>query len=138
MLNFLQKIGKALMLPIAVLPAAALLLRLGQPDLLDIPFMAASGKAIFDNLAILFALGIAIGLSKDGSGAAALAGLVGYFVLTNGTQAINKDIDMAVLGGIISGIVAAFLYNRYSEIRLPEWLGFFSGKRFVRSSHLWR
>ncbi|MED3688255.1 N-acetylglucosamine-specific PTS transporter subunit IIBC [Peribacillus butanolivorans] len=131
MLNFLQKIGKALMLPIAVLPAAALLLRLGQPDLLDIAFIAAAGKAIFDNLAILFALGIAIGLSKDGSGAAALAGLVGYFVLTNGTQAINKDIDMAVLGGIISGIVAAFLYNRYSEIRLPEWLGFFSGKRFV-------
>ena len=110
MLNFLQKIGKALMLPIAVLPAAALLLRLGQPDLLDIPFMAASGQAIFDNLAILFALGIAIGLSKDGSGAAALAGLVGYFVLTNGTQAINKDINMAVLGGIISGIVAALLY----------------------------
>ncbi|MBT2647663.1 PTS transporter subunit EIIC [Bacillus sp. ISL-34] len=131
MLNFLQKIGKALMLPIAVLPAAALLLRLGQPDLLDIPFMAASGQAIFDNLAILFALGIAIGLSKDGSGAAALAGLVGYFVLTNGTQAINKDINMAVLGGIISGIVAALLYNRYSDIRLPEWLGFFSGKRFV-------
>ncbi|WP_285769425.1 N-acetylglucosamine-specific PTS transporter subunit IIBC [Peribacillus sp. SI8-4] len=131
MLNFLQKIGKALMLPIAVLPAAAILLRLGQPDLLDIAFMAAAGKAIFDNLALLFALGIAIGLSKDGSGAAALAGLVGYFVLTNGTQAINKDIDMAVLGGIISGIVAALLYNRFSDIRLPEWLGFFSGKRFV-------
>ncbi|MGE7879671.1 N-acetylglucosamine-specific PTS transporter subunit IIBC [Peribacillus muralis] len=131
MLGFLQKIGKALMLPIAVLPAAAILLRLGQPDLLDIAFMAAAGKAIFDNLALLFALGIAIGLSKDGSGAAALAGLVGYFVLTNGTQAINKDIDMAVLGGIISGIVAALLYNRFSDIRLPEWLGFFSGKRFV-------
>ncbi|MCK1995113.1 PTS transporter subunit EIIC [Peribacillus muralis] len=131
MLNYLQKIGKALMLPIAVLPAAAILLRLGQPDLLDIAFMAAAGKAIFDNLALLFALGIAIGLSKDGSGAAALAGLVGYFVLTNGTQAINKEIDMAVLGGIISGIVAAFLYNRYSDIKLPEWLGFFSGKRFV-------
>ena len=131
MLNFLQKIGKALMLPIAVLPAAALLLRLGQPDLLDIAFIAAAGKAIFDNLAILFALGIAIGLSKDGSGAAALSGLVGYFVLTNGTQAIDKEINMAVLGGIISGIVAALLYNRYSDIRLPEWLGFFSGKRFV-------
>jgi PTS system N-acetylglucosamine-specific IIC component len=113
MLNFLQKIGKALMLPIAVLPAAALLLRLGQPDLLDIAFIAAAGKAIFDNLAILFALGIAIGLSKDGSGAAALSGLVGYFVLTNGTQAIDKEINMAVLGGIISGIVAALLYNRY-------------------------
>ena len=131
MLNFLQRIGKSLMLPIAVLPAAALLLRLGQPDLLDIPFIAAAGQGIFDNLPILFALGIAIGLSKDGSGAAALSGLVGYFVLTHGTEAINKDINMAVLGGIISGIVAAFLYNRYSEVKLPDWLGFFSGKRFV-------
>ncbi|MER2140481.1 MAG: PTS transporter subunit EIIC, partial [Priestia megaterium] len=94
MLNFLQRIGKSLMLPIAVLPAAALLLRLGQKDLLDIPFMAQAGDAIFANLALLFALGIAVGLSKDGSGAAALAGVVGYFVLTKGTVAIDKDINM--------------------------------------------
>lgn len=91
------------MLPIAVLPAAALLLRLGQKDLLDIPFMAQAGDAIFANLALLFALGIAVGLSKDGSGAAALAGVVGYFVLTKGTVAIDKDINMGVLGGIVSG-----------------------------------
>jgi PTS system N-acetylglucosamine-specific IIC component len=131
MLNFLQRIGKALMLPIAVLPAAALLLRLGQDDLLDIPFMSQAGDAIFANLALLFALGIAVGLSKDGSGAAALAGVVGYFVLTNGTAAIDKEIDMDVLGGIISGITAGLLYNRFSNIKLPEWLGFFAGKRFV-------
>ena len=131
MLNFLQRIGKALMLPIAVLPAAALLLRLGQEDLLNIPFMAAAGDALFANLALLFALGIAIGLSKDGNGAAALAGAVGYFVLTNGTAAINEDINMAVLGGIISGVVAGLLYNRFHDIKLPEWLGFFAGKRFV-------
>lgn len=131
MLNFLQRIGKSLMLPIAVLPAASLLLRLGQEDLLDIPFMAQAGDAIFANLALLFALGIAVGLSKDGSGAAALAGVVGYFVLTKGTAAIDKDIDMAVLGGIISGITAGLLYNRFSDIKLPEWLGFFAGKRFV-------
>ncbi|TYR79748.1 PTS N-acetyl glucosamine transporter subunit IIABC [Priestia megaterium] len=131
MLNFLQRIGKSLMLPIAVLPAAALLLRLGQPDLLDIPFMAQAGDAIFANLALLFALGIAVGLSKDGSGAAALAGVVGYFVLTKGTAAINEEINMGVLGGIVAGVVAGLLYNRFSEIKLPEWLGFFAGKRFV-------
>lgn len=65
MFQFLQRVGKSLMLPIAVLPAAALLLRLGQPDLLDIPFMAQAGDAIFANLALLFALGIAVVLSKD-------------------------------------------------------------------------
>ncbi|MFB9757393.1 N-acetylglucosamine-specific PTS transporter subunit IIBC [Ectobacillus funiculus] len=131
MLNFLQKIGKALMLPIAVLPAAALLLRLGQKDLLNIPFMASAGDAVFANLALLFALGIAVGLAKDGNGAAALAGAVGYFVLTKGTAAINENINMAVLGGIISGAVAGVLYNRFHDMKLPEWLGFFAGKRFV-------
>jgi N-acetylglucosamine PTS system EIICBA or EIICB component len=131
MLGFLQRIGKALMLPIAVLPAAALLLRLGQKDLLNIPFMAAAGDAIFANLALLFAIGIAVGLAKDGNGAAGLAGAIGYFVLTKGTVAIDKDINMAILGGIISGVVAGLLYNRFHDIKLPEWLGFFAGKRFV-------
>ncbi len=131
MFQFLQRIGKSLMLPIAVLPAAALLLRLGQPDLLDIPFMAQAGDAIFANLALLFALGIAVGLSKDGSGAAALAGVIGYFVLTKGAVALDETIDMGVLGGIVAGTVAGLLYNRFSDIKLPEWLGFFAGKRFV-------
>ncbi|MEH7349316.1 N-acetylglucosamine-specific PTS transporter subunit IIBC [Gottfriedia acidiceleris] len=131
MLSFLQRIGKALMLPIAVLPAAGLLLRFGQPDLLDIPFMAAAGNAIFSNLPLIFAIGVAIGISKDGNGAAGLAGAIGYFVLTAGTTTINKDINMAALGGIITGVVAGLLYNRFSGIKLPEWLGFFSGRRFV-------
>lgn len=131
MLGFLQKIGKALMLPIAVMPAAALLLRLGQPDLLDIPFVAAAGNAIFANLAILFAIGVAIGISHDGNGAAGLAGAIGYFVLTEGTKAINEDVNMAVLGGILAGVVAGLLYNRFHNIKLPEWLGFFAGRRFV-------
>jgi N-acetylglucosamine PTS system EIICBA or EIICB component len=131
MLGFLQRLGKALMLPIAVLPAAALLLRLGQPDLLNIPFIAAGGDAVFANLALLFAIGIAVGLAKDNNGAAALAGAIGYFVLTKGTTAINEDINMSVLGGFISGIVAGLLYNRYHDIKLPDWLGFFGGKRFV-------
>ena len=105
MLGYLQRIGRALMLPIAVLPAAALLLRLGQEDLLNIPVMAQAGDALFANLALLFAIGIAIGLSKDGSGAAALSGAVGYLVLTNVTQAIDEDINMGVLAGFITGLV---------------------------------
>ncbi|GGK25294.1 hypothetical protein GCM10010965_17550 [Caldalkalibacillus thermarum] len=102
MLAFLQRIGRALMLPVAVLPAAALLLRLGQEDLLNIPFMAAAGDAIFANLALIFAIGVAIGLAKDGHGSAALAGAVGYFVLTYGLAAINDELNMSVLGGILS------------------------------------
>jgi PTS system N-acetylglucosamine-specific IIC component len=131
MLGFLQKIGKSLMLPIAIMPAAALLLRLGQDDLLGIPFISAAGNAVFGHLALLFAIGIAIGFSKDSNGAAALAGAVGYFVLTEGAAAINETINMGVFGGIISGIIAGLLYNKYHDIKLPDWLGFFGGKRFV-------
>ncbi|MED3824047.1 N-acetylglucosamine-specific PTS transporter subunit IIBC [Priestia flexa] len=131
MLGFLQKIGKSLMLPIAIMPAAALLLRLGQDDFLGIPFISAAGHAVFGHLALLFAIGVAIGFSRDGSGAAALAGAVGYFVLTEGAAAINEEINMGVLGGIIAGVIAGLLYNRYHTIKLPDWLGFFGGKRFV-------
>lgn len=131
MLAFLQRIGRALMLPVAALPAAGLLLRLGQDDLLNIPFIAATGDAIFANLALIFAIGVAIGFSKDGHGSAALAGAIGYFVLTKGAQAIDPDINMSVLGGIISGIIAGTLYNRFHDVKLPTWLGFFGGRRFV-------
>ncbi|MDX8290925.1 N-acetylglucosamine-specific PTS transporter subunit IIBC [Metabacillus indicus] len=131
MLGFLQKIGKSLQLPIAVLPAAGLMLRLGQDDLLGIPLLAQTGDFIFANLALIFAIGVAIGLSKDGHGSAALAGTIGYLVLTKGIEVINPDIKLSVLGGIIAGIIAGLLYNRFSEIKLPEWLAFFGGRRFV-------
>ncbi|KHE66775.1 PTS transporter subunit EIIC, partial [Halobacillus sp. BBL2006] len=131
MFNFIQRIGKAFMLPVAALPAAALLLRLGQDDLLGIPFIAAAGNAIFANLALIFAIGVAIGLAKDGNGAAGLAGAIGYFVLTEGAKAMNEDINMSVLGGILAGVIAGLLYNRFYNIKLPEWLGFFGGRRFV-------
>ncbi|WP_059172084.1 N-acetylglucosamine-specific PTS transporter subunit IIBC [Bacillus sp. FJAT-27445] len=131
MLGFLVRIGRALMLPIAVLPAAALLLRLGQPDLLDIEFISSAGNAIFANLALLFAIGVAVGIAKDGNGAAGLAGAIGYFILTEGTKAINEEINMAVLGGILAGVIAGLLYNKYHDIKLPDWLGFFGGRRFV-------
>lgn len=130
-LGYLQKLGSALMLPIAVLPVAALLLRLGQPDLLDIPFMAQAGNAIFSNLALLFAMGIAVGLTVDGAGAAAIAGAVGFFILKATTATINPDIDMSFFGGIISGIVAGHSYNRFHAVTLPTYLGFFGGKRLV-------
>ncbi|MDF2909857.1 MAG: N-acetyl glucosamine transporter subunit [Sporolactobacillus laevolacticus] len=131
MLGFLQRIGKSLMLPIAALPAAALLLRLGQPDLLNIPFIAAAGNAVFSNLALIFAIGIAVGFAKDNNGAAALAGAMGFFVLSACATALNKTINLGVLGGIIAGIVAGMLYNRYHNIKLPDWLAFFGGRRFV-------
>ncbi|WP_299729636.1 N-acetylglucosamine-specific PTS transporter subunit IIBC [uncultured Endozoicomonas sp.] len=130
-LGYLQKLGKALMLPIAVLPVAALLLRLGQPDLLGIPFMAEAGNAVFSNLALLFAMGIAVGLSIDGAGAAAIAGAVGFFILKATTATINPDIDMSFFGGIISGIVAGHSYNRFHAASLPDYLAFFGGKRLV-------
>ncbi len=115
-LGFLQRIGKALMLPIATLPAAALLLRLGQPDLLNIPFIASAGNAIFANLPIIFAIGIAIGFAKDNNGAAGLAGAIGYFVLSAGVQALNKEVNLDALGGIVTGVIAGLLYNRFHTI----------------------
>lgn len=119
------------MLPIATLPIAALLLRLGQPDLLGIPFIAEAGNAVFSNLPLLFAMGIAAGLSKDDAGAAVLAGAVGYFVLTAATKTINADVDMSFFGGIIAGIIAGHSYNKFHATALPPYLAFFGGKRLV-------
>src|SRR5688500_2513349 len=152
----LQPIGRALMLPIAVLPVAALLLRLGQPDLLDVPAIAAAGDAIFSNLGILFAIGVAVGLARENHGAAGLASVVGYLVATKGAEVLipvpaevtaqfsgqavalaeaafrAKELGkLSVPAGIISGLIAGVLYNRYSDIRLPAYLAFFGGRRFV-------
>ena len=130
-LGYMQRLGKALMLPIATLPVAAILLRVGQPDLLDIAFMAEAGNAIFSNLPLLFAMGIAAGLSKDDAGAAVLAGAVGYFVLTAASKTINASVDMSFFGGIIAGIIAGHSYNRFHKAELPAYLAFFGGKRLV-------
>lgn len=152
----LQHLGRSLMLPIAVLPIAGLLLRVGQPDLLDIAFIAAAGDAIFANLGILFAMGVAVGFARENHGAAGLAGVVGYLVATNGAAALiavppevlaqyaenartlaaeaYKDQALAKLSvpvGILSGVVAGLLYNRYANIKLPEYLAFFGGRRFI-------
>ncbi|EJO5349336.1 PTS transporter subunit EIIC [Clostridium botulinum] len=138
-LGKLQRLGKSLMTPIAVLPAAALLLRLGQPDIWSwtsslpngIPWMSAAGDAIFGNLSLIFAIGISVGLAKENNGVAAISAVVGHLVLTKVSLQFNDTIEMGVLSGIIIGILSASLYNKYKDIKLPDYLGFFGGKRFV-------
>ena len=129
--NFFIKLGKSLMLPIAVLPIAGILLRIGQPDLLNIAFIAQAGGAVFDNLAIIFAIGVAIGFSDDNHGAAALAGFVGHVIFLTALKALVKDVNMGVLSGILIGVVAGALYNRFKTIAMPSYLAFFGGRRFV-------
>jgi len=141
MFAFLQKIGKSLMFPIATLPAAALLLRLGSADMLGaVPneaiqyiasIMAASGNAILGNLPIIFAIGIAMGFAHDSSGGAALAGAIAHLVLVAVLGTVNEELNMGVFGGIIAGITAGLLYNKYYNVKFPEWLSFFGGRRFV-------
>jgi PTS system N-acetylglucosamine-specific IIC component len=127
----IQRLGRALMLPIAVLPVAGLLLRLGQPDVFNIKMVADAGGAIFDNLPLLFAIGVAVGFAKDNNGVAALAGAIGYLIEIAVMKDINDKLNMGVLSGIVAGIVAGLLYNRYKDIKLPDYLAFFGGKRFV-------
>ncbi len=134
MFNLLQRIGKALMTPIAVLPVAALLLRLGFGDIFDgqiALIMKSAGEAVFSNLDMLFGIGIAYGLAKNNDGAAALSGAIGVFIAKAVYLSIDKDVNMGVFVGIIIGVIAGTLYNRYHTIKVPEFLGFFGGKRFV-------
>lgn len=127
----LQQLGRTLMLPIALLPVAGILLRIGQPDLLNLKYVASAGQIIFTNLPLLFALGVACGLAKDNNGTAVLASCVGYFIMTSVIENMDKSLNTGVLGGIFIGIIAAKLYNSYYDIKLPEYLAFFGGKRFV-------
>ena len=155
-LEMLQPLGRALMLPIAVLPVAGLLLRFGQPDLMNISFIAAAGEAIFANLGLLFAIGVAVGLARENNGAAGLAGVVCFLIATEGAKALlhvpaevlaglpKEAVDLAgpaykakalsklsVPIGILSGVIGGLFYNRFSGFKLPEYLAFFSGRRFV-------
>jgi PTS system D-glucosamine-specific IIC component len=162
----LQKVGRSLMLPVALLPAAGILLAFGDamqnPDMiarlafLDHPFfslvaemMQSAGQIVFSNLALLFAVGVAIGLAK-GDGVAGLAALIGYLII-NVTMSVIRGVDAGmveghpeyasvlgiptlqtgVFGGIIAGLLGAYMYNKYYKIELPSYLGFFAGKRFV-------
>ncbi|OKL45104.1 PTS glucose transporter subunit IIBC [Pseudovibrio exalbescens] len=144
----LQKVGKSLMLPVSVLPAAGILLGVGAADLPFIPdlvnhLMEQAGGSIFGNLPIIFAVAVALGFANN-DGVSGLAAVVGYGVLlaTMGViaEAIGvetksilgiQSIDTGVFGGILIGGVAAYMFNRFYRIKLPDYLGFFAGKRFV-------
>ncbi|WP_433547460.1 PTS transporter subunit EIIC [Streptomyces sp. CA-294286] len=157
----MQRIGRSLMLPVAVLPAGALLIRLGQDDMLGresfgafvnkiASFMAAGGDAIIGNMAILFAVGIAIGFAKKSDGSTALAAVTGYLVfqkvlatftdsnlpkvaaVVDGKIVMNEaPVNAGVLGGVVMGIVVALLYQKFYRTKLPDWAGFFGGRRLV-------
>lgn len=143
-----QKIGRALMLPVAVLPVAGILLGVGSagfsfiPDLMS-SVMAQAGGMVFGNLPIIFAIGTAIGLTEN-DGVSSVAAVVGYVVMvgTTGIMAMHLGVEPSVVmgvdaietgvfGGIMAGLLASFMFNRYYRIQLPEYLGFFAGKRFV-------
>ncbi|MFK4040265.1 PTS transporter subunit EIIC [Nonomuraea wenchangensis] len=178
-MSVLQRMGRSLMLPIAALPAAALLLRFGQPDMLgsngaepgglaDVAglswmsavaeVLAAAGGALFENLPLLFAVGVAIGFARKSDGSTALAAVVGYLVFDRVTKVMFFGSDIRdtvsikelqaqggvreiinygmqnptrVLGGVVIGLVAALLWQRFHRIKLPTWLAFFGGRRFV-------
>jgi len=164
--SYFQNIGKSIMLPISVLPIAALLLRLGQEDIYtflaskqdNIPAwfsaIASGGQAIFDNLAIIFSLGVAIGFSKNNKGIASLSAGVGFFIMSGVIVALGKpyfnnpNIDIAIarniyfvdiaavqkkfiIGGIIIGIIAGYISDKFNNIKLSSYLMFFSGKRLI-------
>ena len=155
MFKQLQKVGKAFMLPIAILPAAGLLLGIGGAfssaatiaayPMLDVPWlqavfkvMSAAGNVVFGNLPMLLCIGLCIGLARRDKGVAALAGVVGYLVMTATSSTLlsifNPDgsaIDTGVIGALVIGLVAVNLHNRYQNIQLPQVLGFFGGSRFV-------
>ncbi|MEV0686867.1 PTS transporter subunit EIIC [Nocardia sp. NPDC050378] len=149
----LQRLGRSLMLPIAVLPAAGILLRLGQDDLLGrfsalesaASVISAAGQAVFTWLPLIFAVGIAIGWAKKADGSTALAAVVGYMVIDGVFKAMSPIvlegktdpkgaqalINYGVLGGIVMGLLSAILWQRFYRTKLPDFLGFFNGRRLV-------
>jgi PTS system glucose-specific IIC component len=155
-LGFLQKIGKSLMLPVAILPVAGILLGVGSSNFSWMPaivseVMKDGGQIIFGNLAMVFAVGVALGFTEN-DGSAALSAVVGYLVMVATMSVVAVEvlglsvdpadrqlhnivgvmsIDTGVFGGIMVGGLGAFLFNRFYRIELPSYLAFFAGKRFV-------
>ncbi|MFQ9949961.1 MAG: PTS transporter subunit EIIC [Escherichia coli] len=145
----LQKVGKSLMLPLSVLPIAGILLGVGSANFSWLPavvshVMAEAGGSVFANMPLIFAIGVALGFTNN-DGVSALAAVVAYGIMVK-TMAVVAPLvlhlpaeeiaskhlaDTGVLGGIISGAIAAYMFNRFYRIKLPEYLGFFAGKRFV-------
>lgn len=156
MFKYLQKIGKALMVPVAVLPAAAILMGIGYwidptgwgANSQVAALLITAGNSLIGSMGILFAVGVAFGMSKDQHGSAALTGLVGFLVLTTllspGAVAALQKIDIADVPvafgkinngnqfiGILVGVISSSLYNKFSKVELHKALSFFSGKRLV-------
>lgn len=158
MMKYLQKLGKSLMLPVACLPVAGILMGIGywmQPSIMSgngavtnvtAAFLVKAGGALIDNMGILFAIGVAVGMSDDNDGTAGLAGLVSWLMITTllspGAVSIFKHIDVATVPaafskiqtqfiGILAGLIGASCYNKFKGTKLPDALGFFSGKRCV-------
>ncbi len=145
----LQKVGKSLMLPVSVLPIAGILLGVGSAGFSWLPtvvsdVMAQAGGSVFANMPLIFAIGVALGFTNN-DGVSALAAVVAYGIMVK-TMAVVAPLvlhlsaaeietkhlaDTGVLGGIIAGSIAAYMFNRFYRIKLPEYLGFFAGKRFV-------
>ncbi|GGF20103.1 PTS acetylglucosamine transporter subunit IIB [Halobacillus andaensis] len=130
MKSFLQKLGKSLLIPIVALPIAGLLLRLTAEDMLDIPLYQAAG-VILAQMDALIAIGIAMGLAKTkDKGIPALTGFLSIIVLKEGLGIINSDLDMSVFGGVMAGLLAAYIYNKFKDAKLPSMFAFFSGEKF--------
>lgn len=127
----LQNLGRAMLLPVAALPLAGLIMRLAAEDMLNIPILMAAGNAVFGNLDILFAVGVAIGFAKaKDKGIPAMTGFLAIITLKQGLQIIDKNISMGIFGGIISGLVAAWTYNRFKNQKLPMVFSYFGGEKF--------
>ena len=131
----LQKVGKSLMLPVSVLPIAGILLGVGAAKFSVLPdvvsqLMEQAGGAVFGNMALLFAIGVALGFTKN-DGVAGLAAAVGYYIMMQTIETLAPGANTGVLGGIVAGGIAAAMYNRFFNITLPDYLGFFAGKRAV-------
>ncbi|KAA9089382.1 N-acetylglucosamine-specific PTS transporter subunit IIBC [Microbacterium radiodurans] len=152
-MKFFQRLGRSIMLPVAVLPVAAILMGLGNWIVaaaganIASTFLLAAGAAVLDNMALLFAIGISIGMANKSDGTSALAGLVSWLTVTTllAPETVGRflgiadvaDVDPAfgniknVFVGIICGLIGAWAYNRFKDTRLPDALSFFSGKRSV-------
>lgn len=132
--GYFQRFGAAAMTPIAVLPAAALLLALGfvfksvVPSLAFAPDLA--GKALFNYLGLIFGVGIAVGMA-GGEGVAGLAAAISYVIIDGISKGLNTETSIGVLIGLVAGLGSAYLYERFHRARFPEALSFFAGRRFV-------
>ena len=126
-----QKLGRAMLLPVAAMPLAGLIMRLSADDMLNIPVIGAAGNAVFGNLDILFAIGVTIGFAKTkDKGIPALTGFLAIATLKKGLEIMNPAVNMGIFGGIISGLIAAWTYNRFKEQRLPMVFSYFAGEKF--------